>query len=153
MKFVLDASLTLAWCFRDEKTKLTAAVLQALPMVGAAVPSLWVHEVSNGLRSAQKSNRIAEEAVMEFVLLLGPLPIDTVLVPPKTMLVEVRLLALQRNLSAYDASYLALAQGLNLPLGTLDGTGKRTGLKQAAAEVGVPLVDEAMVASWLAAKP
>ena len=26
MRFVLDASLTLAWCFKDEKTKFTEAV-------------------------------------------------------------------------------------------------------------------------------
>jgi len=153
VKFVLDASLTLAWCFKDERTKLTEAVLHALPRLGAAVPSLWVHEVTNGLRTAQRSQRIAEAAVMEFVESLGALPIETVLVPPKTMLVEVRLLALQHNLSAYDASYLALAQGLNLPLGTLDGTGKRMGLKQAAAAVGVRLLDEKMVAAWLAATP
>lgn len=153
MKLVLDASLTLAWCFKDEGTRFTAAVLQALPRLGAAVPSLWVPEVSNGLRTAQKSQRIAEEEVMDFVDRLGALPIETVLVPPRTMLVEVRLLALQHNLSAYDASYLALAQGLNLPLGTLDGTGKRVGLKQAAAAVGVPLLDEPMVAAWLAQAP
>ncbi len=153
MKFVLDASPTLGWCFRDEGTKLTAAVLRALPKLGAAVPSLWVHEVANGLRTAQKSRRIGEAAVMEFIESLDALPIETVLVPPKTMLVEVRLLALEHDLSAYDASYLALSQSLDLPLGTLDGTGKRMGLKQAAGAVGVQLVDEQMVARWLAATP
>lgn len=148
MKFVLDASLTLAWCFKDEKTHFTEAVLQALPRVGAAVPPIWVHEIANGLRSAQKSQRIAEEAVMEFIERLEPLPIETILVQAKTMLVEVRLLALKHNLSAYDASYLALAMELGLPLATLDGSGKRAGLKQAAAAVGVDLVDAVMVGPW-----
>ena len=87
---------------------------------------------------------------MAFVDNLGALPIETVLVRPKTTLIEVRLLALRHNLSAYDASYLALAQSLGLPLGTLDRTGKRAGLKQAAAATGVPLVDEPMIAAWLA---
>ncbi|MEO6597452.1 MAG: type II toxin-antitoxin system VapC family toxin [Planctomycetota bacterium] len=148
MKFVLDASLTLAWCFNDERTRFTEVVLHALPRVGAAVPSIWVHEVTNGLRTAQKHKRIAEEAVIEFVESLGPMPIETVLVAPKTMLVEVRKLSLQHNLSAYDASYLALTQSLGLPLGTLDGTGKRMGLKHAALAVGIELVSEDMVASW-----
>lgn len=39
---VLDASLALSWCFKDEKTAFTEAVLRALPVVGAAVPSLRV---------------------------------------------------------------------------------------------------------------
>lgn len=148
MKFVLDASLTLAWCFKDERTKLTEAVLAALPAAGAIVPSLWVYEVANGLRTAQKGQRIAEEAVAAFVQQLGLLPIETVFLPPQRTLVEVRLLALRHNLSAYDAAYLALAESMALPLGTLDGTGKRMGLKQAAATVGVELVSEAMMARW-----
>jgi len=148
VKFVLDASLTLAWCFKDEKTNFTKAVLQALPRVGAAVPPIWVHEVANGLRTAQKSRRIAEAAVMEFIERLELLPIESILMPAKTMLVAVRLLALEHNLSAYDSSYLALAMELGLPLATLDGSGKRAGLKQATATAGVDLVDEVMVASW-----
>ena len=67
---------------------------------------------------------------------------------PKTTLVEVRLLALHHNLTAYDASYLALAHGLGLPLATLDGSGERMGIKQAAVTMGVDLVDEAAVAAW-----
>lgn len=149
MKFVLDASLTLAWCFDDERTKFTDAVLRSLPRLGAAVPSLWIHEVANGLRTAQRGQRITEPAVVEFVERLGTLPIEMVFVTPRATLLEVRLLALQHNISAYDASYLSLAQNLGMPLGTLDGTGKRAGLKQAAAAVGVKLVDEHLVAAWL----
>lgn len=151
MKFVLDASLTLAWCFADERTSLTDAVLRSLPKVGAAVPSLWVHEVANGLRSAQKHHRVAEQSVTAFVQRLVQLPIETIHLPAKRTLVEVRLLALAHNLSAYDASYLALAEGLGLPIGTLDGSGKRVGLKQAAAAIGVEIVNEATAARWLAA--
>ena len=151
MKFVLDASLTLAWCFKDEKTKFTEALLRALPRLGAGVPSLWAYEVANGLRTAQKSQRIGESAAIEFIESLGALPIETVLVPPEATLVEVRFLALRHGLSVYDASYLALARALGVPLGTLDGTGKRMGLKQAAAADDIELVDEHMVAAWLAA--
>lgn len=148
MRFVLDASLTLAWCFKDEKTKLTAAVLEALPSLGAAVPTIWIHEVTNGLRTAQRANRITEMAVAEFVSRLGVLPIDTILLEPKTMFGEVRLAALEHNLSTYDASYLVLAQKLHLPLATLDGSGKRMGLKQAASELGVPLLSAEHLEAW-----
>lgn len=108
---------------------------------------------ANGLRTAQKSRRIAEAAVLEFVDLLGAMPIETVALPSWTALVEVRLLALAQDLSAYDAAYLALAQRLDLPLATLDGTGRRMGLKQAAAATGVRLVDERQIAAWLGATP
>jgi predicted nucleic acid-binding protein len=148
VKFVLDASLTLAWCFRDEKTTFTELVLLALPAAGAAVPSIWVHEVANGLRTAQKSQRIGEPAVSAFIASLGLLPVETIVQPPHVTLVDVRRLALAHNVSAYDAAYVVLAQGLGLPLATLDGTGKRMGLKQAAEAMGVPLVSESMVALW-----
>ncbi|MBK8099493.1 MAG: hypothetical protein IPK26_20480 [Planctomycetes bacterium] len=91
--------------------------------------------------------------MLEFVDLLGAMPIETVALPSWTALVEVRLLALAQDLSAYDAAYLALAQRLDLPLATLDGTGRRMGLKQAAAATGVRLVDERQIAAWLGATP
>ena len=50
---------------------------------------------------------------------------------------EILDLAREQELSSYDASYLELAIREGLPLATLDGR-----LKDAAARVGVPLVDE-----------
>ena len=41
-KFVLDASVTAAWCFEDEGTKLAENVLESLSKGSEAlVPSLW----------------------------------------------------------------------------------------------------------------
>jgi predicted nucleic acid-binding protein len=148
LRFVLDASLTLAWCFADEQTRFTDAALAAVPIVGAAVPTIWIYEVANGLRTAQRAGRLTEDAVAEFVDRLGLLPIDTVAMTAETMLGEVRLLALGQDLTVYDASYLILARRLAMPLGTLDGSGKRHGLKQAAARSGVPLLSIEHVDAW-----
>jgi hypothetical protein len=45
-------------------------------------------------------------------------------------------LAMKHAISAHDAAYLDLALRRGLPIGTLDGTGRRQGLKQAAAAAG-----------------
>jgi hypothetical protein len=46
--FVLDASVTAAWCFEDQSTPYTDAVLQAV-INGAevVVPAIWSYEVAN----------------------------------------------------------------------------------------------------------
>ncbi len=150
MSFVLDASLTLAWCFQDEGTKFTASVLGALERVGAAAPTVWLYEVTNGLRTAQKSKRLSEDGAASFVRRLLPLPIDLMLLDRETMLGDLRRTALDHNLTAYDASYLVLAKRLRVPLGTLDGTGRRLGLKHAAHDLGVALLSEEQIGVWAA---
>ncbi len=50
MPFVVDASVTLAWCFEDEATPKTEAILDRLSDDTAIVPSLWELEVSNAVR-------------------------------------------------------------------------------------------------------
>src|SRR6185295_5561844 len=138
MSFVLDASLTLAWCFRDEATEHTNAVLKRLQTSRAAVPSLWFYEVTNGLISGLRRNRTSEESVDTFLRDLSNLPIDVQPTPTyqSSFGVTVRKVSLKQHLSAYDASYLVLALELALPLATLDGSGKRQGLRQAAEQCG-----------------
>lgn len=141
MSFVLDASLTLAWCFIDEATPYTNSVLHALRGARAVVPSLWFYEVTNGLVSGLRRGRTTGAGVDTFLRGLAELPIE---VQPtadhqSSYSASVRQLAIDHGLSAYDASYLALAIERAVPLATLDGTGKRQGLKQAAERCRVKL--------------
>ncbi len=141
MSVVLDASLTLAWCFRDEATARTAAALHHVAHEGALVPELWVSEVANGLLTAMRRlpERVTPARVAEFLLELRELPIEIVGDREATM-VERRVdLARRFGITAYDACYLELALQSGLPLGTLDGDGRRAGLKQAAVRAGVSL--------------
>jgi predicted nucleic acid-binding protein len=141
VSFVLDASLTLAWCFKDEATQHTNRVLRALQKSRAVVPSIWFYEVSNSIVTNLRSGRTTDAAVKEFVDVLKELPIDVQPTPlhASTSAAAIREVALSEKLSTYDASYIVLALELGFPLATLDGSGKRLGMKQAAQRRGLTL--------------
>lgn len=141
MTFVLDASLALAFCFHDEATPYTQSVLDSLQEARAAVPPIWVYEVANGLVMGERRKRVTASEVRELLAFLDALPVE---VQPLPAGLDVATGALQRigvehGITAYDAAYLELAARLDLPLATLDGEGRRSGLKQAASRAGVRL--------------
>src|SRR3990167_5137342 len=76
MNFVLDASVTLAWCFKDEQTPETTALLDRLETAQAFVPGLWTLEIGNILLSACKKQRITYANATEFLNLLSELDIQ-----------------------------------------------------------------------------
>lgn len=141
MSIVLDASLTLAWCFHDEATPSTTAALSHVGREGADVPDLWIYEIANGIASGLRRMppRISEVEANKFIEALADLPIRVRPSSGIRDLIAIRSLASKHGISAYDAAYLHLARELEIPLGTLDGSGRRTGLRQAAAAAGVPL--------------
>jgi hypothetical protein len=46
-RFVLDNTVTMAWCFTDEANEFSEALLQRLSNLtdSAIVPALWLYEV------------------------------------------------------------------------------------------------------------
>lgn len=79
-RFVLDASATLAWCFEDEATAWTDALLVRLKSDDEAlVPAHWSLEVVNGLLMAMRRRRITKEQAARFFenLLALPIRIDS----------------------------------------------------------------------------
>ena len=50
--------MTLAWCFEDERTEASLAVLKRVADAGAIVPNLWHLEVLSGLQAAVRRGRI-----------------------------------------------------------------------------------------------
>lgn len=132
MNFVLDASVTLAWAFDDERDVRAMAALEALEGSEAVTSSIWALEVSNGLLSAERRGRISGPDAGRFSHLLLSLPIVVEPVDRRRALDDVRRLARSQGLSAYDASYLDLALHFGIPLATLDEA-----LVRAAELVGV----------------
>jgi predicted nucleic acid-binding protein len=133
--FVLDCSIAIAWCFEDEATPETDALLDRLHDEGAAVPALWPLEVGNALLQAERRGRLSTAKVAAFVDLLSGLPIATDGDTATRALREVLALARAERLTTYDASYLELAGRRALPLATKDQA-----LHRAAQRVGVPLL-------------
>jgi len=115
VSFVLDASLTLAWCFQDEANDAAAQVRERLTSEEAVVPLvLWDLEVWNGLLVAQRRGRI--RSVEANARVIADLPVRRLLVS----LPEVLDLAGRHGLSTYDSLYLVLALQERCPLATLD---------------------------------
>ena len=58
MQFVIDCSVSAAWCFADEKNEYVDGVLESFTRGYAAIaPRIWYLEMMNVLRSAEKRNR------------------------------------------------------------------------------------------------
>lgn len=119
--FVVDASVTLAWCFEDEATAWTDGLLDRLRAGhNIAVPAHWPTEISNGLLMALRRQRIQPDRAELFWDELAMLPIDVE--PPRSSQQAKAVLGLSRQygLTVYDAVYLELAKRRGFPLATLD---------------------------------
>ncbi|MBJ7607886.1 MAG: type II toxin-antitoxin system VapC family toxin [Candidatus Dormibacteraeota bacterium] len=132
---VIDASVTLAWCFSDEASQSTDQLLDAVSADGAMVPALWIYEVTNVLASAERRDRITPADAGAFLDDLRHLPI--VVEPAFGDWGPANLVALarQHGLTAYDCAYLDVAARHGLPLATQDRT-----LRSAAQSAGVTVV-------------
>jgi predicted nucleic acid-binding protein len=120
MEFVLDASVTLSWCFEDEATPYGEAVLDRLKNATALVPAIWALEIANVLAEGERRRRLTEAQSRRFVNLLTELPIVVEPLAAERVFDAVLALARARTLSAYDAAYLELAARSGRPLATQD---------------------------------
>lgn len=118
--FVVDNSVVMSWCFKDETNKYADTVLDRLTESAAVVPSIWPLEVVNVLLLAERQKRLSESDSIRFITLLSQLPIVVEYERPEKMMRELLALARAYNLSSYDASYLDLAMRKGFPIATLD---------------------------------
>ncbi len=135
-RFVLDASVTLAW-FVDHPMPSYADRVRGMLIDGdrGVVPALWHIEVANGLAVAQR-RRVLSAADVDICLghidnLAQALESSAELIPTR----RARKFAQDYGVSAYDAVYLLEAVNGGLPIATLD-----QGLRAAAHRAAVELV-------------
>lgn len=137
--FVVDASVALSWCFEDESSPLTDAVLERLTDGAAVTPVIWPLEIANALRSAERRGRIDEQSIPAATQLLMTLPIQVdEAVGLDAALGRVLQVARSLGVTAYDATYLDLAARRGLPLATADDQ-----LARAARAAGIDLFEAA----------
>ena len=117
MAFVLDASVAAAWVLPDEDAAVSDAALDRLGAETAKVPGLFWHELRNLLLSAERRGRIDAGYADGSMARLRRLSIVS---PAETDDREIMALARAHRLSAYDASYLALALREGCALASLD---------------------------------
>ena len=120
MSFIIDNSVSLAWCFEDEQTPNVMTLLDRVAESGAIAPQLWPIEALNGLLTAERRGRISAPVRHRLAGFLQDLPIriddETA---AKTWTATTQLAELY-GLTAYDATYLELAIRLGRPLATSD---------------------------------
>ena len=102
-EFVLDASFALRWCFEDEATEQSDAILTTLQNQDgiAWVPGIWWYEVLNGLGKGVTRGRLERDKAFLFWQELQELPVRMFDVAVDDKLLE---LALQHSLAVYDAA-------------------------------------------------
>ncbi len=133
--FVLDASITVSWCFEDESEPLVTLAWQTLREHTEFVPAHWPLEVANSLLTAERRGRITTQEADAFWRTLAQARIHEDDQTRARACPTTTDLGRTHGLTAYDAAYLELAMRLDLALATLDKK-----LVRAAASVGVSML-------------
>ena len=136
-RFVLDASVTLAWLI-DRSIPPYAARVKQLLLSGdrAIVPPLWRLEIANAFLVAERRGLLTPSDTMQILQAFDAgvaRAIEESLhaLPMRGVMTTAR----QFQLTAYDAEYLDTARIQQLPLATLDRQ-----LEKAALQSGVQVL-------------
>jgi predicted nucleic acid-binding protein len=130
---VLDASVVLAWSFKDEVSPYATFIVRSIKNARAVAPIIWPLEINNALTSAVRRDRIDELVANRIRNTLDRLPVDIDSeIAVASLGQSILRLGIEHGLSAYDASYLELAMRRGLPLATQDER-----LMRAAAMAGI----------------
>lgn len=116
--YVVDASFILAFLIPSEKTAQIDEILDeySVNKVRLISTSLLPYEVLNGLKSASLQKKLSQTTAT----ILGTQFLDLEIEIKEVDFMETFLLANEKKLSVYDASYLLLAKNTGSTLLTFD---------------------------------
>jgi predicted nucleic acid-binding protein len=112
--------VALTWCFEDERTPATTALLERVAEAGAMAPGLWPLEAMNGLLVAERRGRLDAARRHRLSGFPGLCRSASIIETANQAWTTTLGLAERFALSAYDAAYPELAQRQRPPLASLD---------------------------------
>lgn len=117
---IIDASVAAKWLLPDEYDPRANIVKKAFTdrEIAIAVPTLIFYEINNLLKSAVLSKRISVKDSVDFYK--NFINLDFIIHWSKELLRKTLQKALNLNISSYDASYVVLAEYLQIPLYSSD---------------------------------
>ncbi|MGH9405934.1 MAG: type II toxin-antitoxin system VapC family toxin [Terriglobia bacterium] len=135
IRFVLDASVALCWCFEDQSTRYSEAVFKRLEEGDAGrAPFIWPIEMAHAMLVAERRRKIKPAQTTAFLRELSEWPIEVDIDGVGRALEHILEVGRHYRLTAYDAAYLELAIHDGIPLATLDAE-----LLKAAKSAGVEI--------------
>lgn len=118
---IIDSSIVAKWFLKDEPYSELAVRIQhefAVKRITVSVPLLIFYEINNLLRTCVKGKRIAEEKAIQ--LYSDFIDLEFTVYSSKELLQKSLQIAIESDISAYDSSYVALAEHLKIPFYTAD---------------------------------
>lgn len=117
---IIDSSVIAKWYLPDERDNQALKIQQdfSSKTIFISVPLLIFYEVNNILKNAAKSLRISKEKTYQAYEDL--LQLDFTVYSSTALFKKALQLAIVFDITSYDASYIALAEYLKVPLFTAD---------------------------------
>ena len=115
---IADASVVYKWYVTENETREALDLLEDFNsgIEKLAVPDLILYELANALRYSRKLNAKDVESALENFTSLGM----EIITPNEALLKEAVRLAINHDVTVYDAVYVALAKSLGCELITAD---------------------------------
>jgi predicted nucleic acid-binding protein len=136
VKLVVDNSVVMRWLFNDGAPADRDYAEQVAHLVethDVYLPALFIPEAANVISRALKANVISQADSASCFDLIDDMAATVMSLDDTKAVMQLTLRSVEDNLSAYDASYLLLAESLNCPLATLDKDLRKAAVKRSVA--------------------
>ncbi len=133
--FVVDASTALEWFLENPRSAPTERSWKAARKQLLVVPAIWPLETHNALLKLTRRGILTAAEAEEFRVELRLLAKRVDAAPDQETVDRIWEIAVANMMTVYDASYIELADRLNLPIASNDAA-----IRAAAKTLGLHLV-------------